>query len=157
MDTTLALVDLAGAIALLIWGVHMVQNRDHARFWPTASARAWLCASQPFQSLPGWAGRNLDTPEQHGYRTDGHGIHRRRAYRPNACLGCDAGCQCRQRTSRNAVLTEVGTDLLAEARPALDRLAAVSQRLQNRAPPAGVVRVSALLQITAFWARAIPG
>jgi LysR family glycine cleavage system transcriptional activator len=55
------------------------------------------------------------------------------------------------RTSRNAVLTHVGTDLLAEAGPALDRLAAVSQRLQKRAPPAGVLRVSALPTFAMRW------
>ena len=37
------------------------------------------------------------------------------------------------RTSRNAVPTQAGTELLAEAGPALDRLAAVSRRMQNRA------------------------
>jgi DNA-binding transcriptional LysR family regulator len=40
------------------------------------------------------------------------------------------------RTSRNAVPTQVGTDLLAEAGPALDRLAAVSQRLRKPMPAA---------------------
>jgi LysR family transcriptional regulator, glycine cleavage system transcriptional activator len=55
------------------------------------------------------------------------------------------------RTSRNAVLTQVGADLLAEAGPALDRLAAVSQRLQTRAPPAGVLRVSALPTFAMRW------
>jgi LysR family transcriptional regulator, glycine cleavage system transcriptional activator len=49
------------------------------------------------------------------------------------------------------VLTQVGADLLAEAGPALDRLAAVSQRLQTRAPPAGVLRVSALPTFAMRW------
>src|SRR5215471_18102028 len=34
MDTTLTLVDLAGAIALLIWGVHMVQTGIMRAFGP---------------------------------------------------------------------------------------------------------------------------
>jgi LysR family glycine cleavage system transcriptional activator len=55
------------------------------------------------------------------------------------------------RTSRNVVPTQVGTDLLAEAGPALDRLAAVSQRLQNRATAAGVLRVSALPTFAMRW------
>ena len=55
------------------------------------------------------------------------------------------------RTSRTAVLTQVGADLLAEAGPALDRLAAVSQRLQTRAPPARVLRVSALPTFAMRW------
>ena len=37
------------------------------------------------------------------------------------------------RTSRNAVPTQAGTDLLAEAGPALDRLAVVSRRIENHA------------------------
>jgi LysR family glycine cleavage system transcriptional activator len=55
------------------------------------------------------------------------------------------------RTSRNAVLTQVGADLLTEVGPALDRLAAVSQRLQTRAPPAGILRVSALPTFAMRW------
>jgi len=34
MDTTLTLVDLGGAIALLIWGVHMVQTGITRAFGP---------------------------------------------------------------------------------------------------------------------------
>jgi LysR family glycine cleavage system transcriptional activator len=54
------------------------------------------------------------------------------------------------RTGRNAVPTQVGTDLLAEAGPALDRLAAVSQR-QHRASPSGMLRVSALPTFAMRW------
>jgi LysR family transcriptional regulator, glycine cleavage system transcriptional activator len=55
------------------------------------------------------------------------------------------------RTSRNAVPTQAGTDLLAEAGPVLDRLAAVSQRLQHRASPSGMLRVSALPTFAMRW------
>jgi LysR family transcriptional regulator, glycine cleavage system transcriptional activator len=55
------------------------------------------------------------------------------------------------RTSRNAVPTQVGTDLLAEAGPVLDRLAAVSQRLQRRASPSGMLRLSALPTFAMRW------
>ena len=34
MDTTLTLIDLAGAVALLIWGVHMVQTGVTRAFGP---------------------------------------------------------------------------------------------------------------------------
>jgi len=34
MGTTLTLVDLAGAVALLIWGVHMVQTGVTRAFGP---------------------------------------------------------------------------------------------------------------------------
>ena len=55
------------------------------------------------------------------------------------------------RTSRNAVPTQAGTDLLAEAGPALDRLAAISRRLQQRASPSGILRVSALPTFAMRW------
>ena len=34
MDTTLTLIDLAGSIALLLWGVHMVQTGVQRTFGP---------------------------------------------------------------------------------------------------------------------------
>jgi LysR family glycine cleavage system transcriptional activator len=55
------------------------------------------------------------------------------------------------RTSRNAVPTRAGTDLLAEAGPALDRLAAVSLRVQNRAPTPALLHVSALPTFAMRW------
>ena len=45
----------------------------------------------------------------------------------------------------------MGTDLLGEAGPALDRLAEVSQRLQNRARAAGTLSVSALPTFAMRW------
>jgi LysR family transcriptional regulator, glycine cleavage system transcriptional activator len=55
------------------------------------------------------------------------------------------------RTSRNVAPTPPGTDLFAEAGPALDRLAAICLRLQNRAPTRGVLRVSALPTFAMRW------
>lgn len=55
------------------------------------------------------------------------------------------------RTSRNAVPTQVGTDLLAEVGPALDRLAAVSQRWREPMPAAPLLRVSALPTFAMRW------
>lgn len=55
------------------------------------------------------------------------------------------------RSSRNARPTQVGTDLLAETGPALDRLADVSQRLQSRARAAGTLTVSALPTFAMRW------
>src|SRR5467141_1504947 len=51
------------------------------------------------------------------------------------------------RTSRNAVPTRAGTELLAEAGPALDRLAAVSRQMQTR----GLLHVSALPTFAMRW------
>ena len=59
MDTTLTLVDLAGAIALLICGVHMVQSASQFRsrsggfifpaipLWPTQRSQAAYAARFP--------------------------------------------------------------------------------------------------------------
>jgi LysR family glycine cleavage system transcriptional activator len=55
------------------------------------------------------------------------------------------------RTSRNAVPTQAGTELLAEAGPALDRLAAVSRRMQNRARARGLLHISALPTFAMRW------
>jgi LysR family transcriptional regulator, glycine cleavage system transcriptional activator len=55
------------------------------------------------------------------------------------------------RTSRNAVLTRAGTDLFAEAGPALDRLAAVSLRVQIDTPARGLLHVSALPTFAMRW------
>ena len=55
------------------------------------------------------------------------------------------------RTSRNAVPTETGADLLAEAGPVLDRLATVCHRLQHRAPSTAVLRLSALPTFAMRW------
>jgi len=55
------------------------------------------------------------------------------------------------RTSRNAVPTRAGTDLLAEVGPALDRLAAVALRVQNSAPARGLLHVSALPTFAMRW------
>src|SRR5712672_1612030 len=55
------------------------------------------------------------------------------------------------RTSRNAVPTQAGTELLAEAGPALDRLAVVSRRMQNRARARGLLHISALPTFAMRW------
>jgi LysR family transcriptional regulator, glycine cleavage system transcriptional activator len=55
------------------------------------------------------------------------------------------------RTSRNAAPTQTGAELLAEAGPALDRLATACQRLQNRAATATMLRVSALPTFAMRW------
>jgi LysR family glycine cleavage system transcriptional activator len=61
------------------------------------------------------------------------------------------GVQLFLRTSRNAVLTQAGTNLLNEAGPALDRLAEASLRLRSGALVRGVIRVSALPTFAMRW------
>src|SRR5258708_8786604 len=55
------------------------------------------------------------------------------------------------RTSRNAVPTQAGWELLADAGRALDRLAVVSRQMQNRARARGLPHVSALPTFAMRW------
>jgi LysR family transcriptional regulator, glycine cleavage system transcriptional activator len=55
------------------------------------------------------------------------------------------------RTSRNAVPTRAGTELLADVGPALDRLAAGALRVQTPAPARGMLHVSALPTFAMRW------
>jgi LysR family glycine cleavage system transcriptional activator len=55
------------------------------------------------------------------------------------------------RTSRNAVPTQAGSELLAEAGPALDRLALVTRGMQTRARDRGLLHVSALPTFAMRW------
>lgn len=55
------------------------------------------------------------------------------------------------RTSRNAVPTEAGSDLFAEAGPMFDRLGAVCRQLQNHGPTAGTLRLSVLPTFAMRW------
>jgi LysR family transcriptional regulator, glycine cleavage system transcriptional activator len=55
------------------------------------------------------------------------------------------------RTGRKALATRAGVDLLAEAGPALDRLAAAAARLGKSAPTGGMLHVSALPTFAMRW------
>src|SRR5215469_11767866 len=55
------------------------------------------------------------------------------------------------RTSRNAVPTRAGADLLVEAGPALDRLATAAFSLQNGARASGLLHISALPTFAMRW------
>jgi LysR family glycine cleavage system transcriptional activator len=55
------------------------------------------------------------------------------------------------RTSRNAVPTRAGTDLLADAGPALDRLASASLRVRNGGKAREVLHISALPTFAMRW------
>jgi hypothetical protein len=41
MDGTLTLINLAGSIALLLWGVHMVQSGIQRAFGPRVLSNQW--------------------------------------------------------------------------------------------------------------------
>jgi LysR family transcriptional regulator, glycine cleavage system transcriptional activator len=55
------------------------------------------------------------------------------------------------RTSRNAVPTRAGADLLGDAGPALDRLAAAASRLQSDVQARGLLHISALPTFAMRW------
>src|SRR6516164_11696781 len=55
------------------------------------------------------------------------------------------------RTSRNAVPTRAGRELLAEAGPALDRLAGATLRVQSSGKASGVLHISALPTFAMRW------
>jgi LysR family transcriptional regulator, glycine cleavage system transcriptional activator len=61
------------------------------------------------------------------------------------------GTRLFQRTSRNAVPTRAGIDLLAEAGPALDRLAGASLRAQGGGQARGVLDISAVPTFAMRW------
>ncbi|HEY3910549.1 MAG TPA: LysR substrate-binding domain-containing protein [Stellaceae bacterium] len=61
------------------------------------------------------------------------------------------GARLFQRTGRNAVPTRAGTDLLAEAGPALDRLASAAQRVGRGAQMPGLLCISALPTFAMRW------
>jgi LysR family glycine cleavage system transcriptional activator len=61
------------------------------------------------------------------------------------------GTELFSRTSRNAVATRAGADLLAEAGPALDRLATAALRLQSGVQAGGLLHISALPTFAMRW------
>ena len=75
-------------------------DRDHTRLRPATPTHAELRARHSVQSLPRRLGRNVNPPEQHGYRTNGHGVRGRRTRRPRAGAFCDARRQCRHDAHR---------------------------------------------------------
>jgi hypothetical protein len=52
MDVSVTLVNLAGAVALLLWGVHMVQTGCNARSAPGAGCWGSRCATACRRSYP---------------------------------------------------------------------------------------------------------
>jgi phosphate:Na+ symporter len=74
MEFPVTLLDLAGSIALLLWGVRMVQTgvRRAPAFDPRHGP-ALAC-----QSVPEWPRRHRRVAEQHRNRTDGLGLRCRR-------------------------------------------------------------------------------
>jgi LysR family transcriptional regulator, glycine cleavage system transcriptional activator len=61
------------------------------------------------------------------------------------------GTKLFKRTSRNAVPTRAGADLLAEAGAAFDRLATAARRLQGGVQAGGVLHISALPTFAMRW------
>ena len=59
MNATLTLIDLAGSIALLLWGVHMVQSGIQRAFGPNLRRILGAALGEPLQGVPrrAWGSR----------------------------------------------------------------------------------------------------
>ena len=87
MSALITLLDFAGYVALLLWGVHMVQTG--ARFGAALGCPG-ACAGHP----PGprrRPGHHRGAAEQHRHRPDDHRLRRRRRGRPGPGPGRHAG------------------------------------------------------------------
>ena len=73
------LLDLAGSVALLLWGLHMVQTGIQRGFGPDLRRFLGTALRQPAGRVRRRAGRDRDPAEQHRDRADGAGLRRRRA------------------------------------------------------------------------------
>jgi Na+/phosphate symporter len=63
MSATLALIDLAGSIALLLWGLHMVESRAQRAFGP--HLRRFLGHALGNRGRAFFAGKSVETSALH--------------------------------------------------------------------------------------------
>src|SRR5262249_32212413 len=103
MNTTLTLMDLAGAIALLIWGVHMVQTGITRAFGPQLRRLLGYALSNRFKAFLAGLGVYGDTSEQHRNRVDDDGVCGGRSCRPHAGPGGHARSECRYYADRPGI------------------------------------------------------
>ena len=72
MNTTLTLVDLAGAVALLIWGVHMVQTGVNRAFGPHLRRVLSYALGKSLQGICRRPWCHRSPAKQYSHRVDGH-------------------------------------------------------------------------------------
>ena len=100
MDFPVTLVDLAGAVALLLWGVHMVQTGVQRAFGARLRGASASALRNRFQAFLAGLGVTaiLQSSTATGLMVDG--LRRRRAGRPRPRARRHARRQCRHHADR---------------------------------------------------------
>ena len=137
MNTTLTLIDLAGSIALLLWGLHMVQSGVQGAFGPHLRplSRARAPRSRPGLSRRGWRDGNLS--KQHGNWADRHELCRRRAGWSGAGARGHARGQRRHHPHRAAAVVQPRAHRAAVCPDRGDSVPALSYVSDTRSRPHG--------------------
>ena len=99
MTFPLTLLNLAGAIALLLWGSHMVQTGVQRAFGPKLRSFLGTALRNRFKGFLRRTRRHDAAAEQHRDRPDGHGFRRHRPGRSRPGPGDHARRQCRHHSS----------------------------------------------------------
>jgi len=104
MTFRLTLLDLAGMVALLLWGVRMVQTGIQRGFGPRLRQILGAALGNRFKAFAAGLGVTGNSAEQHCDRPDDRRLRRRRTGGPGAGAGGDAGRQCRHHADRAVVV-----------------------------------------------------
>ena len=102
MGTTV-LLNLVGGIALLLWGLHMVQSGILRAFGADLRRVARHCPAQPVCRASGRHRRHRASAKQYGHRADDSDLPRRWAGRAGPRAGYYAGRQYRHNPDRSGV------------------------------------------------------
>ncbi len=102
------LLDLAGTIALLLWGVRMVQTGIQRAFGARPAHDPRRRAANAHQGIPDRHRRDRHPAEQHGNRPDGFGIRGGRPRGPGAGARRHARRQCRHDADRATPVARPG-------------------------------------------------
>src|SRR5947208_5862707 len=104
MSATLSLIDLAGAIALLLWGLHMVQSGIQRAFGPNLRRFLGRALGDRLRAFAAGIGVTAILQSSHRDRADGSKLCRRRARRSRAGIGDHARRQSRHDSDRPAAV-----------------------------------------------------
>jgi phosphate:Na+ symporter len=107
MNTTLTLMDLAGAVALLIWGVHMVQTGITRAYGPQLRRTLGYALGNRFRAFLAGLGATsiLQSSTATGLMVTA--FRRWRACQSGAGAGRHAGRQCRYHADRQVLSFDV--------------------------------------------------
>ena len=85
MSATFIFLHLAGYVALLLWGMHMVRS-GIVRAFGGNLRQALGIGLEPLESLSGGCRHHATAAKQHGHRVDVHELHSRRFHNLGADL-----------------------------------------------------------------------